>query len=391
MQQVRVAAIGAILGTVAIVLASLFLPIPSGNDWFRFHAHMGIAIAIAAIYVGASLVFFKGFAGFTPQLKRAYGILCIGFCLLGLAFVQLPVAIYGGTLETVFRDTQLTAIAFFASLLTIFGGTRSFAKLFAIKNITTAWWFALLPPLLLALVYSQLPHAPVTTPEIEFDAGNGFNLFSMWVTALALSHILQVKRIASVQYTNALAWVALTFMVMLVSVVTHLSLVLPLSGEEWLFAGVIPLIPLLFASLCFLRAAVAFNRITAVNSNVDEVRVYTARGFFGTPLRPKSGGEVSSIDIVTYATGLVSDPRNIDTILDRLRVITSQVTTGTSRIQLPASSQEELKQIYLAIERYLLEKETIRAFTKDSLRQRIANDLRLTASSATFWGSLPAV
>lgn len=389
MRRVRLLALGVILFASAVALGSLALPLPRENNWLAFHAYMGIAASIAVVYVGASVVSFKGFAGFTPRLKRAYGILCVGFSLLGLAFVQLPLVIYGGTLETIFRDTQITAIAFFVSLLTIFGGTRSFAKLFVIKNITTAWWFALIPPLVLALIYSQLPHAPISTPEVEFDAGNGFNIFSMWVTALALSHILQIKRIASVQYANALAWVALTFIVMLVAVIAHLSLVLPLSAEEWLFVGVMPLIPLLIASLCFLKAAVAFNRITT-NSDENNLRVFTARNFFGRPLHTTVGAEVSSIDIVNYAANLVSDPRAIDLILDRLRVITSRIAPETSRTNLPASAQEELKQVYLDIESYLLQKETIRSFTKDSLRQKIANSLKLTGDGATFWGTLPS-
>jgi hypothetical protein len=94
---------------------------------------------------------------------------------------------------------------------------------------------------------------------------------------------------------------------------------------------------------------------------------------------------VSSIDIVIYAANLVSDPRNIDPILDRLRTITARMGAQTT---VSATDQEVLRQIYLTIEQYLIERETVRVFTRDSLRQTIANDLRLTNAPGTFWESL---
>lgn len=383
MQRIRLAVGFVLVLTVVGTLASLTLPVPKQNNWLAFHTYLNLTITIATLYLGGSFIFVKGFTGFTPRLKRAYGILCIGFSLLGLAFVQLPLALYGGAVEVVFRDTQVTSIAFLGALIAIYIGTRSFAKLFDVNNITTAWWFLIIPPLILATIYAVLPHAPASIPEIEFDGGNGFNVFNMWVALLALLHTLQVKRIAGIQYTNALAWLAITFSIMLASVVAYLALILPLSDEQWLVAGIAPLVPLVFASVCFLRAAYAFNRITAAQGDAATMTSATARSFFGKPQHAKESDVVSSVDIVTYTANLASDPRNIDPLLDRLRYITSRANGQPSVGE--ETNQEELKQIYLDVERYLLQEERLRAFTQQSLRQTVAKGLRLDTVHGTFW------
>jgi hypothetical protein len=387
MQNIRLAVGMVILCAIVGVVASLGLPVPKGNSWLAFHAYLGLTIAIAVLYLGGSVIFVKGFGGFTPRLKRAYGVLCIGFSLLGLAFVQLPLAIYGGALESVFRGAQLTALAFLAALIAIYIGTRSFAKLFNITNLSTAWWFLVVPPLILAVAYAVLPHAPTASPEVEFDAGTGFNMFNMWVALLALWHTLQVKRIAGVQYTNALAWLVVTFSIMLGSVVLWLLLILPLSDKQWLIAGTAPLVPLLFASICFVRVAYAFNRITLAQP-AEELAGAGEKSFFGTAVRPKAEATVSSVDIVTFAANLASDPRSIDPLLDRLRYITSQAGRQSGGAENPAT-QEELQRIYLAIEQHLLEKEKVRSFTKETLRRTITGGLHLTTVRGTFWDTLP--
>lgn len=71
------------------------------------------------------------------------------------------------------------------------------------------------------------------------------------------------------------------------------------------------------------------------------------------------------IDRITYLASLVSDPRSVDTTLDKLRIITAT----SSRI----SSQEvkKLASVQAELENYLIHKERFRSFTKESLHANI--------------------
>ena len=93
-----------------------------------------------------------------------------------------------------------------------------------------------------------------------------------------------------------------------------------------------------------------------------------------------------SRDIVTYAASLVSEPARIDPILDTMRLITAKLHPGE---RLTADQEQALMQTYMSVEKFLLEQEPARQFTKESLRAQIAQSLQLTADSPTFWSRLP--
>lgn len=72
--------------------------------------------------------------------------------------------------------------------------------------------------------------------------------------------------------------------------------------------------------------------------------------------------------------------------MDDVRLVTSHIHPGES---ITPEDEEKLLRIYLRLEQYLLTKETVRVFTQDSLRQDIAQKLRLTSdTSNTFWHKL---
>lgn len=68
------------------------------------------------------------------------------------------------------------------------------------------------------------------------------------------------------------------------------------------------------------------------------------------------------IDRIAYLASLVSEPRTVDTTLDKLRIITSQTSKPT------VQEVQTLKSIQTELENYLVNKERLRTFTKASLR-----------------------
>lgn len=375
-----------VLAAILGVAASFALPVPAKNSWLGFHAYLGVTLGMAVTYAGASVIFLRNLRGFTQRLRRAYIILCIGFSLFGLASVQLPLVVYSGAVESFFRGTGLVAVPFVVSLLAILFGMRAFARLFGVRSIATNYWFAFLPPIAIAALYSLLPHAATSTTEANFDAANAFSVFNAWINLVVLVQVLQIKRRAGVLYSNALAWLVVCFSLLEVGVIGYLSAVLPFGDEQWFLVGAVPLVPLLIAAFCLLRSSYAFSRITD-SHQAEVLAVFTARSFFGKPLKPRTDANVNSVDIAIYASNMVSNVQDVDVIMDRVRQITADRQPGQA---LSPEEDAQLMQVYLSLERYLLEQEAVRVFTKDSLRQTIADGLRLTSAEGTFWGRLPA-
>ncbi len=71
------------------------------------------------------------------------------------------------------------------------------------------------------------------------------------------------------------------------------------------------------------------------------------------------------IDRIAYLASLVSEPRTVDTTLDKLRIITSRASGPT------AQDTQTLKSIQTELEDYLTHKERVRTFTKTSLRDNM--------------------
>ncbi|HET8670527.1 MAG TPA: hypothetical protein VFM05_07860 [Candidatus Saccharimonadales bacterium] len=385
MQKAKYAAISVLVVALGILIATFMLPAPN-SDPFAFHSLVAVNFVIAVLHIGAAIVFIQGFGGFTTQLKRSYGVLCLGFTLFGLAFGILAASILSGNLDVYLKGVNVAGLLFGASLITLFAGMRSFAHLFSIKNITTSWWFCLVPPAFAVAIYallSQLSGSPLTEnatgPQISFQIFNG------WIVGLIFLQIWQVKKIAGVQYTRALAWLLITFGFYLGTSVfdTIFAVFVPPRGNIELL-GVIPLLPVIPTGLLLLISAYTFNLITTVTDTA--LTTFTARTFFGKPLRAKSSEQISSADIVIYAANLVSNPIKIDPLLDQMRIVTANKAPGQD---LAPSENETLKHVYLQIEQYLITQEPVRAFTKPILRQTIANNLKLTPGQGTFWDSLP--
>lgn len=71
------------------------------------------------------------------------------------------------------------------------------------------------------------------------------------------------------------------------------------------------------------------------------------------------------IDRIAYLASLVSEPRMVDTTLDKLRIITSQTSQPT------AKDVQTLKSIQDDLEDHLVHKERLRTFTKTSLAANV--------------------
>ena len=94
--------------------------------------------------------------------------------------------------------------------------------------------------------------------------------------------------------------------------------------------------------------------------------------FFGHT-RSTIASAATPLDLVNQAAGLVSNPREVDPILDRMRAVTSRLHPGET---LSESDEAALLGVYLSVEEYLVTKEPLRTFSREELRAHMALPLR---------------
>lgn len=80
----------------------------------------------------------------------------------------------------------------------------------------------------------------------------------------------------------------------------------------------------------------------------------------------------SPLELVTYAASLVSNPADIDPLLDPVRKITAMHAPGED---LSPANESEIFEVYIKLEKYLMTSDPIRTFTKAELRSRLSADL----------------
>lgn len=107
--------------------------------------------------------------------------------------------------------------------------------------------------------------------------------------------------------------------------------------------------------------------------------------FFGSGQKGSSGA-VRAMDAVTYVASLASDPRQIDSLLDPMRKITSELKPGET---LSPADQRQLAAVYKDLENHLLHNESLRVFDKQELQDRINRRFPdHLADEAEFWNSI---
>jgi len=75
------------------------------------------------------------------------------------------------------------------------------------------------------------------------------------------------------------------------------------------------------------------------------------------------------IDCIVYLASLISEPRSVDSVLDKLRLITTQAAEPS------AQDEQVLRTIQQELEDYLLHKERLRSFTAQSLQTTVDQHL----------------
>lgn len=345
-----------IVSLLAGGLAYLFLPLPPGMEGERasaLHNGLGMAAAICVAQIIAAWFFISSLKLFKTQMKLAYYIVSAGLLMLMLSQLQLPLLLYftqffGGVTGTLVVLTPMVLAPF-----AIYAGIQRFTRLVGItsrwRSIPLAIGVALLAGLIPFVVMKKInPEMDYSITVVQIQVG----LYSLLMAGSALMVIAsvlvwQIRHKLTPAYGPAMKWlgVALAAFAFFPPHEFVSRVVLAVSDTTYAYAASnLSIWPLLLTAILFIGAGIHFKAINQQYGTLND--------------------QANPVDVIVHIAGLVSNPDDIDDMLDDLR----QITAVRSTKELTDADRRTLGKLYLDLEQYLVTKEPLRQFSRDDLR-----------------------
>ncbi|HEX3081940.1 MAG TPA: hypothetical protein VHQ86_01680 [Candidatus Saccharimonadia bacterium] len=301
-------------------------------------------VAALVCQLGAAWYFATNLSGFKRDLRVAYILIAVGSLFLGLAQLQLPLLTVIDAWASWYARGGLVLIPYLITALAMYLGMRKFAQTLGLKLIWAKPW------LVVALSAAAIVGCAILFwPYVANFIDHAYDALIGWNEAMGLATVMITYRLRAnlgPAYRPAMTWLLVSFTITMVAGLQQLWLLHFTPGawsyrnhgwSYWLLVA---------ASMAFLRTGLVFRELT--------------RGFSAT---------ANPLDVVVYTAGLVSRPRDIEPILNRLRVVTAGMAgKDATEHALTAEQTSKLLQIYIDLEEYLVTKEPLRKLTRDRLR-----------------------
>ncbi len=237
---------------------------PNAVPSVAFHVQVAVAIIMGILYIGDVILFLLGLKRFTPQFKKAYVLICMGFLLLAVAQLQLPFFQALNFWNNPWVVNGGIQFPYIIGGIVIFAGIRKFSKLLSLKASLNSWLvFSFIMVALALLIY--------VTRDLIYPYGQGRNIITgiplvfvllpPIILTLATTLIFKIKQKASASYTNAMAWF---FVGMAALSLAQWQVVLfSVIGFDtfWVNQGFFQIVYML-SGLTLLKAGYAFNKIS---------------------------------------------------------------------------------------------------------------------------------
>lgn len=350
---------------VAIIIASfvcaaLFWLVPAREASNPTAAHLRVAIAALAMAVstGAGIWFISNLHFFTARLRKAYALISIGFITLSLALLQLPVLGLLNMWDSVWISSGAVVAGFAATPILIYSGMRQYARVVHAKSLAMSYSLVWIATIIFAVAtYFISPHL-IWYPNVPglptYLAVAGSTL--VFLTAAArlswrLSHSMGSS------YHDAMRWLSIALTALALAAAHEYTTAYLENDTDVLYLDYgLYLLPFVVSGFLALRASYAFDQLThnAVVGGTNAVGVLTNDDY---------------TDSITMLATCASNPQDIDNLLDRMRVVTSNLPPGAP---LRDTDKQQLIATYLELETYLTSgKDPARVYTVNQLRERL--------------------
>lgn len=332
-----------------------------GGETTAVRITMVLSVTAAVLNLLAIPFFLNGLKYFKSGLKQACITLCIGIGLFGLAQVQLPLI---SLFEWGFWiNSGGLAIPYLLGVIGIFLGIRLFARLLSIKSLLSSSLLALFVTIIVSVGVAALPHVKVATDELSYDIALALSIWNSVFITFAAILAFRIRQNIGPAYTHSMTWLFRALVIISFAGWHYTVVQLTMTTGHWYYDYSLTILPFVAGAFVLVLAGRSFNSIN-MPVETDEV----------TPVRSRKVQKAApdawlELDIVLYLASLVSNPTEVDVILDDVRLVTAHSQPGQA---LPEKDKQILARVYTQLENYLLHKDALRVFTLKDLRQGIA-------------------
>lgn len=342
---------------------TLSVPVSWPQDGSNFYLSFTSNLIMACAHTTGAILFLLNRDVYKSDQRRAYLLLAIGTLLTGGGTLQISILTVFSP-DSWYIRTGATILPFLLSGVFLYLGIRLFAKIVKLKDIVMRASIMLPAVFLFALSTSLLPHAynPAVS-EMNYDSLVAIFSWSGGLIFMAGWLAFKIRQSTGMLYISAMTWLVRALFFSSFVLFYEAGFVLVNTATYNLTLSLISHAVLIISGLLWIRAGYGFALTKFYTGDMSILRFLFSSTALTAINRPRT-----IIDMVTYAASLVSNSRDIDPLLDKVRAITSRLKPG----QAPSiEDSRQLVDIYLKIEEYLTTTEAARNYSRKELRTHL--------------------
>jgi hypothetical protein len=369
----------AVLGGILAFIS----PTPAEQDSLSFHVLFTTSSINGILYASSIVIFLLALKSFQTRIRIAYYVLCAGLALVAAGALQFIVISYFNLWATPYLVDSWVEAPFLLGLFLLYVAPWLIARQLGVKNFWTR--LPLIAGIILAssLLSMLIPHSSDPMLEKSLDILVAFNIWEGGLALAGIMVLLSLKRTMSLLYTPALAWLILLYGCIAFGDLQIVIVNLIAGYDNWFVKYNAAMATYLVGALCGVKAAIEFRRNTYTDQLPVGIVDKASHSFFGVQEVATEDKKVFCGEVINTIASLASNPRDIDSVLDKFRAVTA--ARRTSDQTLSDADQSALAAVYLEIETYLVTREPARKFSREELRFIILDKYRTRVDAPTFW------
>ncbi|HEU5186889.1 MAG TPA: hypothetical protein VFT87_00110 [Candidatus Saccharimonadales bacterium] len=323
------------------------------TDVAQFRLQLTVVSSFSIYYFVAAILFLYGMHQFKPEMRRSYLIITMSMAFFGFVNLQYPLLLYIGFIPGPWVSYGGSLLVIIPGVVMHYWGVRHVAKTLGMRDSFMSTLFLGIVMIIASVVSAILPHVQ-EIPEFWFAAHQTAAAVNLVLNFFSAGVLLAVVRAVGVSYRQAFRWLTA-------------SVILSTLG----------FVHIIGAALFGQNNAYTQSGITAAPFIVVSI-LYAITGYYFCKVRLFGQGKAKStapgrgmLDAVVSTANLVSDQKEVDTLLDELRQLTARL--GPNQPPGPQDA-DVLVDMYLQLEDYLLHREKLKIFTRDGLRARLNDE-----------------
>lgn len=341
---------------------SFLLPVASTvQNPLAAHLRTAIAVIAATLTTAAAFWFLRGLDSFKAGSRHAYVLISIGLIVFSIALLQVPIIGLFDLWKSVWTSSGAALLPFIVPLVLVYFGLRTFARLLQITTRLTIFWLVLLVAIGLVVLTLVAGPAFIQVDNAKTVAVSlAVIIWGVTFSGACALLVRKVKLAIGEYYMTAMGYLQVAMAALTLSGMhEYIASLFLTNGDTYADYGFY-IWPWVVSGALMLAASYQFRLLTLASSPGNQASsIATDKDY---------------VDSIIAVAQLTSSPKDIDDILDDLRMLTS--TAGPGR-QFNADEKQRLLDVYRRLEVYFVRNaDPLRTFTRDQLRQYVTPAFR---------------